>query len=202
MLRVGLTGGVGTGKSTVAGILREEGAVVIDADGLAREVVSRGRDELDQIVRVFGQGMLDSEGSLDRAALAARVFSDPSQRRALEAIVHPAVASLARERMADAEASGARWVVYDVPLLYENHLEAMFDVVIVVRANPENQARRLAARNGWTDAQVEERIRSQMPLEEKTRRADFVIDNDGDLAALRAATLEVVRSILEPRGGA
>lgn len=177
---VGLTGGIGSGKSTVAGLLRDRGAVIIDADALAKEVVAAGTPGLAEVLARFGQDVLLPDGTLDRKGLGARVFGDPAALRDLNQIIHPKVATAFGERIAEAERSGAQVCVYDVPLLYENGLDRGLPEVIVVRVSPAVQRARVAARDGLPPEQIEQRIAAQLPLEEKARRAKWVVDNDGD----------------------
>jgi len=186
MKLLGLTGGIGSGKSTVARMLRELGAVIIDADQLARQAVARNSPGLQAVVERFGPDLLTADGDLDRPQLGALVFKDPQARRALEAIVHPRVAQLAQEGIAAAAASEAPLVVYDVPLLYENGLDAGLETIAVVNVSPATQRQRVAGRDNLLQQQIEDRIAAQMPLAEKVARAHYVIDNDGPLEATRA----------------
>jgi dephospho-CoA kinase len=179
---VGLTGGIGSGKSTVAARLAAIGATIIDADRLARDAVAPGSPALDAIRARFGDRVFTADGALDRAALGAIVFGDPEARQALNAIVHPEVARRALEAKEAAEATGAAVVVYDVPLLYENGLAPMFDEVVVVAVPPEVQRARVAARDGAAPEAIEARIAAQWPLADKVARADAVIDNGGTRA--------------------
>jgi dephospho-CoA kinase len=183
--RIGLTGGIGTGKSTVARMLRDAGGWWIDADQLARRAVEPGTPGLRRVVDAFGPEVLNPDGELDRSSLGQKVFRDPEARERLNAIVHPEVRRLASEAFVEAERAGAPFVVYDVPLLFENDMEADFDTVAVVRASPPVQRRRVRERDGLSDEDVLARMAAQMPLEEKVRRADVVFDNDGSLQALR-----------------
>ena len=180
---VGLTGGIGSGKSTVARMLADRGAVVIDADRLARAAVAPGTPGLAAVVERFGDAYLTADGALDRRALGRRVFGDPEALAALNGIVHPEVARLQQAELATAKAQGARLVVYDVPLLFENSLDKVYRPVIVVAADPEVQRSRIRARDPLTDEEIDARIAAQMPLEQKVARADYVVDNNGDLAA-------------------
>lgn len=182
-LRVGLTGGIGSGKSTVAGMLADRGAVVVDADAIARALVEPGQPALAEIVERFGPGVLRADGTLDRAGLAALVFPDPKALAALDAIMHPRIAARSAELLARAEAVGAPVVVYDMPLLVEQGLAGGFDVVLVVLAVPEVRLRRLAVR-GIPAADATERMARQASDEQRRAAADLVIENDGDLAAL------------------
>lgn len=180
-LVVALTGGIGSGKSTVARLLAARGAEVIDADQLAREAVAPGSPALTELTRAFGPEILTPDGALDRAQVGARVFSDPEARARLEAIVHPEVRRLSAERIQDALARGVPVVIYDVPLLYETGLEAGFPLVIVVDAPESVRAARVEARSGLSAAEVRARMDAQLPLAEKAQRADFVVDNGGRL---------------------
>lgn len=195
MIVVGLTGGVGSGKSTVAGLFREMGAKVIDADSIAREVVEIGEPTLTAIRESFGDEVFEADGALDRRAMAARVFGDDEARARLNAIVHPAVAQRTAELLQEARESGESWVVYDVPLLYENGLEEMFDTIVVVTADEELRRARLRDREGWTEEDIQARMEAQMDLGEKVRRANHVIDNGGTLHETRRQVEDVMTRI-------
>ncbi|HVF07613.1 MAG TPA: dephospho-CoA kinase [Actinomycetota bacterium] len=182
MLLVGLTGGIGSGKSTVARMLASRGAVVIDADGLARELVAPGTPGLRAVVSRFGDAVVAPDGSLDRAALAEIVFTDDDARADLEAIVHPAVLQAIARSVAE-HADTDDVVVVDAPLLIETGQHAAFPVVIVVTASRETRIARLSAR-GMSERDVRSRIAAQMPLEDTVPHAHVVLDNDGDEAAL------------------
>lgn len=187
-MRVGLTGGVGSGKSTVARLLAEHGAVIIDADAIAREVVQRGTPGFDAVVAEFGPSVVGADGELDRPALAAIVFADEERRAALNAIVHPLVGQRSVELMAAAP-SGAV-VVYDVPLLVESNLAAGFDRVVVVEASVATRLARLAER-GMPEADARERMRVQATDEQRRAVADELIMNDGGLDELRTRVAQV-----------
>ncbi|MGH8893576.1 MAG: dephospho-CoA kinase [Actinomycetes bacterium] len=176
MTKVGLTGGIGSGKSEVARLLAERGAVVIDADALAREAVEPGTPGLAAVVETFGPDVLAPDGSLDRAKLGALVFADDERRAALEAIVHPYVGRRSGELMAGAADDAV--VVYDVPLLVEKQLQAGFDVVVVVDVSAETQVRRLGADRAMSEDEVRRRVAAQAGREERLAVADVVIDND------------------------
>lgn len=182
MIKVGLTGGIGSGKSEVARLLAARGAVVVDADALAREAVAPGTPGLAAVVEEFGPGVLAPDGSLDRAALGRTVFADPQRRAALERIVHPYVARRSAELMAAAPPDAV--VVYDVPLLVEKGLASGFDLVVVVLADAEERVRRVSAARGMPAADVRERIAAQATDAQRRAVADIVLDNDGDLTAL------------------
>ncbi len=181
-MNIGLTGGIATGKSTVSGMLSRRGALIIDIDRIAREVVEPGKPALLAIVERFGQAVLQPDGTLDRQKLGAIVFSDPSERKALEQITHPAIRAVMKERMQEYEREYPdRLTVVDVPLLYESRLESYFEKVMVVYVPRHEQKRRLMERDRLTGEEAEQRLNAQMDIEEKKRRADIVIDNSGSL---------------------
>ncbi len=185
-MRIGLTGGIASGKSTVADQLAELGGVIIDADILAREVVAPGTPGLEAVRARFGEGVLSTHGSLDRAALGAIVFADPLARRDLEAIIHPAV----RRRAAELEAAAppGSVVVHVIPLLVETGQSEAFDEVVVVDVAPQAQRDRLMARSGLSAAEADARIGAQATREQRLAAADHVLDNSGELADLVAQT--------------
>lgn len=178
MIRVGLTGGIGTGKSYCLARFAELGAAVIDADRLAREAVAPGSAGLDAIVKRFGTGVLQPDGSLDRAGLARVIFSEAAARADLEAIVHPEVYRRIRAWVADLPA-GTRVAIADVPLLFETGHQYDFDRVIVCACEPAEQVRRIRARDGLSESEARARIAAQWPIEAKVARADYVIRTDG-----------------------
>ncbi|MCC7404410.1 MAG: dephospho-CoA kinase [Bdellovibrionales bacterium] len=182
---VGLTGGMGTGKSTVAQLLRERGFAVVDADDLARRAVAANTEGFKQVVAAFGTEVVGASGELDRSRLGKFVFQRPDQLLRLEKIIHPIVRQLAlaeRDRLAQ---SGCHVAFYDVPLLFEKNLENMFDEVILVYAPESAQVSRVVKRDRLSEAEVRARLAAQIPIEEKRRRADRVIDNSGTLEELR-----------------
>ncbi|MQA96558.1 MAG: dephospho-CoA kinase [Streptosporangiales bacterium] len=189
MLRVGLTGGIGSGKSEVSRRLASYGAVVIDADKLAREVVEPGTPGLAAVVEEFGEEMLRPDGSLDRQRLGSVVFADAERRKALNAIVHPLVGERTRELMDAAEQGSI--VVYDVPLLTEGGLASMYDVVVVVDVPPEVQLDRLAGLRGMTREDAQARIDAQASREDRRAIASVIIDNSGPLEDLDAQVAEL-----------
>ena len=184
MITVGLTGGIGSGKSEVTRRLAELGAAVIDADLVAREVVEPGTEGLRRIVEEFGEQVLRPDGTLDRPALGVRVFSDPEALAALNAIVHPLVGRRTGELQEQARASGAAVLVHDVPLLVENGLGPLYDVVVVVAADPQTQLDRLVRLRGMREEDARQRLAAQAPLADKLAVATHVIDNDGSLDEL------------------
>lgn len=188
-MRVGLTGGIASGKSTVAAMLVELGAVLIDGDALAREVVARGTPGLAQVMEEFGEQVLTPEGDLDRPALGRIVFTDETARRRLEAITHP----LIFERYAELEAAAApdALVVHDIPLLAESGRADTFDAVVVVDVPVEVQVERMVRDRGWTREEAESRIAAQASREDRLAIATYVIDNTGSLEDLRERVREV-----------
>ena len=177
MLRVGLTGGIGSGKSTVSVLLAERGAVVIDADQLAREVVAPGTPGLAAIVEAFGSEVVATDGALDRQALGAMVFGDDTARRTLEEIIHPRVR--ARAVALEARAAPGAIVVHDIPLLVETGQHVTFDVVVVVDVPVRTQIDRLVSQRGMSSDEAETRIAAQATREQRTGAADLVVDNAG-----------------------
>lgn len=178
---VGLTGGIGSGKSTVARIFEKLGARLLDADAITREVQARGSPLLARIVEAFGREVLTPAGDLDRAALGERVFRDPEARERLNALVHPAVGAELARRLASAREAGTRLVVVDVPLLFETGAARRlgFDALVLVWCRAEQQVERQLARDGYGREEAERRMRAQLPLDAKRALADFVIDNSG-----------------------
>jgi dephospho-CoA kinase len=198
---IGLTGGIASGKSTVAKLLIERGVGLVDADQLAREVVAPGSAGLAEVVAAFGEGVLAADGSLDREKLAAVVFGDDAARTRLQGITHPRIGALSAERLAALHADPAAvYVVYDAPLLVEVGAHRGLDALIVVAASEETQVARAVARDGMADDEARRRIAAQLPLARKVEVADYVIHNDGTLEELRERTMQVHREILERFG--
>ncbi|WP_406370979.1 dephospho-CoA kinase [Streptomyces sp. NBC_00647] len=189
MLKVGLTGGIGAGKSEVSRLLVEHGAVLIDADRIAREVVAPGTPGLTAVVEAFGTDVLAPDGSLDRPKLGSIVFADPQKLAVLNAIVHPLVG--ARSRALEDAAPEDAVVVHDVPLLAENGLAALYDLVIVVDARPETQLDRLVRLRGMTEEDARARMAAQAPRDKRLAIADVVIDNDVPLEELERRVRDV-----------
>lgn len=177
----GLTGGVASGKSTVAARFRERGVPVVDADELARRAVAPGTAALQEILETFGRDYASPEGTLDRAKLAARVFGDASALQQLNSIVHPRVAQLFQADLQQLQARGHALVCYEVPLLFENQLHHRLRPVVLVALPRPLQLERAMRRSGWSAEQAAARIDAQLPLAQKRQLADYVIDNDGPL---------------------
>ena len=188
-MRVGLTGGVASGKSTVSAVLRDLGAVVVDADALAREVVEPGTPGLAAVAAAFGPEVLADDGSLDRGRLGAVVFADPDRRQALEAIIHPLVR--ARAAQIEAAADPGAVVVHDIPLLVETGQEKSFDAVIVVDVPEDVQVERAARERGWSREEARSRIAAQASREQRRAAATYVVDNSGTTEDLRQRVAEV-----------
>ncbi|MBO1419466.1 dephospho-CoA kinase [Streptomyces sp. FH025] len=195
MLKIGLTGGIGAGKSEVSRLFAARGAVIVDSDVIAREVVAPGTDGLAAVVAEFGPQVLWEDGTLDRPALGAIVFADPERLKALNAIVHP----LVRARSAELEAAAApeAVVVHDVPLLAENGLAPLFDLVVVVDATDEVRLDRLVRLRGMAEEEARSRMAAQATRADRLAVADLVIDNGGSLEALTARVDEVWAELAE-----
>jgi dephospho-CoA kinase len=191
----GLTGGIASGKSTVSAMLRELGAQVLDADIIAREVVEPGTPGLQAVAERF-PGVLGPDGRLDRARLGQRVFGDPTERAALNALLHPLIGQEFLRRTQALAEQGVEHVLYDAPLLIENRLHEAMEGVVLVWVPREVQKARLRARDGLDEAAAEARLAAQLPLDDKRQHATWVIDNSGDLAATRAQVEAVWRAIL------
>jgi dephospho-CoA kinase len=197
MLKVGLTGNIGAGKSAVASVWRSLGATVVDADDLARRVVEPGTRALAEIAGAWGSEVVARDGELDRAALRRIVFADPDARERLEAIVHPAVAKLRDAEYAEAAGRGEKVVVGEIPLLFEAGLVDEFDVVVLVDAPEETRMLRLVGGRSLDPQDARAMIAAQMPAELKRARADVVIENTGSLADLERRAAEVWEELSE-----
>ncbi|MEV8353008.1 dephospho-CoA kinase [Streptomyces niveus] len=195
MLKVGLTGGIGAGKSEVSRLLVSYGGVLVDADKIAREVVEPGTPGLDAVVDAFGPGVLTAEGRLDRPKLGALVFADDDKRATLNAIVHP----LVRARSVELESAAGEEdiVVHDVPLLVESELTGLYDMVVVVDASPGTQLDRLVRLRGMAESEARSRMAAQATRERRTAAADLVIDNDGPLEKLEPQVRAVWERLVE-----
>jgi dephospho-CoA kinase len=192
---VGLTGGIASGKSTVAKILQSLGAAIVNADDLAREVVEPGQEAWKEIVASFGADILQSDQTLDRQKLRKLIFNRPEARKQLESIIHPRVRALAEERIRQYAAAGYPVVVYEVPLLFEGNLQEWLRPVILVACSIETQTARLQKRDHLTPADAEKHIAAQMSLKDKRRLADYVIENNGTLEDLERQTRQILEQI-------
>lgn len=192
---IGLTGGIACGKSTVANMFRDHGIPVIDADAIARLVVEPSQPAFLEIRREFGETVIDPNGQLDRKRLGERVFRDPEARKRLETITHPRILEEAQKRMRALAAQNHELGIYEAALLVETGSYAALDGLVVVTATKSQQIARLLARDGFSEAEAKERIAAQLPLEEKTRIADYIVDNSGDLRATRQQVDAVVAQL-------
>ncbi len=195
MKLVGLTGGIASGKSTVAQILKELGAAIVNADELSREVVQPEQPAWQEIVAEFGPAILRDDKSLDRQKLRKIVFADPQARKKLEAIVHPRVRRLAERRFDELSAAGQAVIVYEVPLLFEAQIHHWLRPVILVACDPLTQKKRVQDRDRLTKLEAQRHVDAQMSLEEKRKLADFIVDNNGSLTELRQQVEAVFKKI-------
>lgn len=194
MMRIGLTGGIASGKSTVSDWFRKHGFPVIDADLIARQVVEPGEEGLNQVIKAFGPEIKRTDGTLDRARLGSIIFQDPEKRRILNGLLHPLIRRKMREQMEVCEAQGHAAVVLDVPLLFEGSFSGWTDRTIVVYVTRETELDRLMQRDHLTEAEALMRIKAQMPLDEKKKHADAVIDNDGTAAGTERQLTNLLKS--------
>jgi dephospho-CoA kinase len=192
---VGLTGGIASGKSTVAAILRRLGAAIINADDLSREVVQPEQDAWKEIIDAFGLDILQEDKTLDRRKLRKIAFDCPEARKKLETIIHPKVRALAERRINELAAAGSSIIVYEVPLLFENQIQLWLRPVILVACDAETQKKRLLARDHLTAIEAQQHLDAQMSLVEKRKLADYVIENNGTLEELEQQVREVLQKI-------
>jgi len=192
---VGLTGGIASGKSTVAAILRRLGASIVNADELSREVVQPGQDAWNEITKSFGSDILQEDMTLDRKKLRKIVFDNPEARKKLEAIIHPRVRALAEKRIGELAASGSSVIVYEVPLLFEAQIHLWLRPVILVACDIETQKKRLLERDHLTELEAQQHLDAQMSLAEKRKLADYVIENDTTLEELEQRVRAVLHKI-------
>ncbi len=197
IVKVGLTGGIATGKSTVARILEDRlGVPVINSDQIARDVVKKGRVGYKRVVEVFGHGILDNSGEIDRAKLGKLVFDDPQKRRLLESILHPLITQEIDRRLKEKEQEDHKLIVLEIPLLFEKGLQNRVDYTVVVYAPEEQQLERLMQRDGLSLEEAKKRLKAQIPIDEKVKLADFVIDNSKGVNYTEKQTLKVFNEIL------
>jgi dephospho-CoA kinase len=192
---IGLTGGIASGKSTVAAILRRLGAAIVNADELSREVVQPDTPGWKEIVAIFGSEVLQPDRTLDRQKLRKIVFNDPGARKKLEGVIHPRVRALAEQRIKEHAAAGFDVVVYEVPLLFEGNLQDSLRPVVLIAADPATQKQRLKERDHLGGPEAEKHIAAQMSLEQKRRLADYVIENDGSLDDLERQVRDILARI-------
>jgi len=197
---IGLSGAPGAGKSAAADALRERGCVVLDADREVRSLLQT-EDVRDTLASWWGEGVLDEQGEVDRRAVASIVFSDDAERARLERLLHPLVIERQKEQIAEAAARGEQAVVLDAPLLMEAGIDRLCDAVIFVDASRETRLERVRAARGWGADELDRREKSQAPLEKKRSRADYIVNNDGDLPALHRQVRRAFATIMEKEGG-
>lgn len=195
MLRIGLTGGIGSGKTTVADLLRSHGLPIIDADLIARDIVKPGQPALAELAQAFGHDILNVDGSLNRSLLASRAFVDAEHTELLNSITHPRIQAETARRFAAAEAAGEKAVVYDMPLLVDNGLDKAMDLVVVVDVDAETRVARLVAWRGLTEEDARRRLDAQISDEERLAAADVVIDNNGNLESLDRQVADLIERI-------
>jgi dephospho-CoA kinase len=193
---VGLTGGIASGKSTVAGMLREFGAKIINADDLARVIVQPGKEAWKEIVGAFGNEILRPDKTIDREKLRKIIFEDGKARERLDSITHPRIRALALARAQELAAKGAEVIVYEAPLLFENEAHTWLSPVIVVACDDDAQRRRLKGRDRLSETEIDQHLKAQMPLAEKRALADYVIENNGDLDDLKRQVRDVWQKLI------
>lgn len=192
---IGLTGGIGTGKSTVSAMLKAKGIMVIDSDQIAREVVEPGSKALAQIVAHFGQEVLLPDGRLNRKALGVRVFGNEEERKRLMEITHPAIFAETEKRISEAKRNGEALIVLDSPLLIETGRYKQTDLVVLVYADEETQLQRIMSRDNLTEEEARYRINAQMPIDEKRQYADIIIDNRGTIEELEVQVAQLLNRL-------
>ncbi|GAV23562.1 dephospho-CoA kinase [Carboxydothermus pertinax] len=190
---IGLTGGIASGKSTVSKLLEEHGFIIIDADQIAREILNPGKPAYQKVIANFGREILKEDGQIDRIKLGKIVFSDPEKLALLNRLTHPEVGKEIRSQLNQLKEAGIDRIVLDIPLLFEAQMQDLVDIIWVVYVPEEEQIKRLMTRNGFTREEAIKRIRSQMPLDEKARLADVVIDNSGSLEKTREQIIAILQ---------
>lgn len=186
MLWIGITGSIGTGKSTFSDILRKKGETVLDADILAKQTLEPTGSAFKKVIAEFGNQLLGSDGKIDRASLAKVVFTDKAKLEKLELIIHPEVRTTVENAKIEHAKNNHKFLFYDVPLLFEKKMEKSFDLVLMITCSPENQIQRIKARSNWSEQEIKNRLAAQLPLSEKESRAHVLINNDGSLDDLHA----------------
>lgn len=192
---VGLTGGLGTGKSTVSRLLVSYGIPVLDADQIAKQVLEPGGAAYQSVITAFGPDICLPSGEIDRKKLAEKVFGRPKELGRLENLIHPLVQEEVKKQKRWLEEQGTLWAVYDVPLLFEKQLQNQFDYIVVVSASVLQQIQRVKSRNGWTQEEIKRRLDSQMPMKDKEAQADYVLKNDADRPSLEKEVATLVQML-------
>lgn len=194
---IGITGSIGTGKSTVSQIIREMGFEVLDADKIALEQLKKGSSAYPQIVKLFGQEILSSDNEIDRKKLAQKVFGNHENLTKLEQIIHPLVQSDVEAKKNIFKSRGDKIAFYDVPLLFEKNLQTRFDAVLLVACDQDIQIERIKKRNSWSDEEIMKRLNSQMPLKDKIKLSTHILFNNADLQSLKNTTIDLVNKLLK-----
>ena len=190
---IGLTGGIGSGKSTVGQMLTDAGYTLVDADRIAHEIVEKGTTGLKAVAHAFGSEVLTADGELDRPKLGRMVFGDPLRLQKLESILHPLIRQKVVDTKVQLQDQGVKIAFYDVPLLFEKNIQGQFSAIVVVDCTPEQQFERTKKRSSQlSDGEIQMRLASQIPLAKKTAQADFVVHNDGDLVKLKSEVLQMI----------
>lgn len=192
---IGLTGGIGSGKSTVSNWIKKQKIPLVDADEIAHQVVNPGTPGLEQVVAMFGPSMLTDEGHLNRKKMGEMVFGDKAKLMLLERILHPLIQQEVSRQRAKYESEGCAFAIYDVPLLYEKKMQSQFDKVIVVSAPQALQVQRIKERDGLSDSEIQKRLMQQLPMAEKESKSDYIIRNEGTLQDLEKQIAKVVASL-------
>lgn len=192
---IGITGSIGTGKSTVSNLIRDLGFAVLDADDIAKQQLEKGTQGFQEVVKSFGSSILNDVGEIDKKKLAEAVFGNQKDLARLEGIIHPLVQQEVVRLKNRYQNQGAPVLFYDVPLLFEKKMEKKFDAVLLVACNPENQFKRIQKRNSWSIEEIKRRLENQLPLEYKREKSQFIIENDGSLEELKIKTSQVVDSL-------
>jgi dephospho-CoA kinase len=195
MLWIGITGGIASGKTTAANLLREMGFPVIDADEIAKLVVSPGSPGMKQVTQTFGQDFVRPDGNLDRRKMADLVFKNPSELQKLEMILHPLVKKETSRQRQEASSRGEKIVFYDVPLLFEKNMDEEFDAVIVVTSSLARQKDRLKSRSKMSEEEITARLKNQLPMEEKKKRGTYILENENSLEDLRRGLNKIVQEL-------
>lgn len=193
---VGITGSIGTGKSTVSSIIKNLGYPVLDADKIAQEQLKKNTVGYEEVLKVFGSVILDSENEIDRKKLSAKVFGSPEILKKLENIIHPLVQKEVENQKVKLKEQGFKVAFYDVPLLFEKKLQDRFDEIILVACDPQKQIERIRKRNTWSDEEIQKRIQSQIPLGEKIKMSRYIIYNNYDLETLKKNTEQLLQEII------
>lgn len=192
---IGLTGGIATGKSTVADLFRQNGFAVIDADTIAHQALVASSPVFASLIAEFGSDIIDTHGNIDRGRLGEKIFKNPPARLKLDSLVHPFVRQQVAQQKQKLVQQGIKVAIYDVPLLFEKNMQKDFDKIVVVACRPDLQKARLIKRNSLTQDQAEQRISAQLPIDQKTKQADFVIENNSSLEELKNQTQKVISQL-------